>query len=193
MIKKLKNYLDEHIKLMTEGMGELLPVIEAIGLEMIACFDRGSKILVMGNGGSAADAQHLVAELVGRFVSERRGLPAIALTTDSSILTAVGNDYGFEQVFTRQVEALATKGDLVVGISTSGNSVNVVSGLRAAKSAGCFCVALAGGDGGRSAEVADLSLVVPSNVTAHVQEAHIMAIHMLCLGIDEAFSFEPEL
>lgn len=140
----------------------------------------GNKVLVMGNGGSAADAQHLAAELVGRFLLERRALPAIALTTDSSILTAVGNDYGFDQVFSRQVEALARSGDVVIGISTSGKSANVRAALIAARAAGCRTVGLLGRDGGDIAGLVDLALVVPAQETPHIQEAHVAMIHILC-------------
>jgi D-sedoheptulose 7-phosphate isomerase len=140
----------------------------------------GNKLLVMGNGGSAADAQHFAAEIVGRFKLERRGLPAIALTTDSSILTAIGNDYGFDEVFRRQVEALAAPGDVVVGISTSGSSVNVKNALLRATEQGCRTVGLLGGDGGAIREITDLDLTVPSRDTPRIQEAHVTIIHLVC-------------
>ncbi len=140
----------------------------------------GGKILIMGNGGSAADAQHFAAELVGRFRLERKALPAVALSTDTSILTAVGNDYGFNEIFKRQVEALALPADLVIGISTSGNSPNVALALAAAKEAGCKTMALLGRDGGSIASRVDLPLVVPVDQTPHVQECHLTIIHMLC-------------
>jgi D-sedoheptulose 7-phosphate isomerase len=134
----------------------------------------------MGNGGSAADAQHFVAEIVGRFKMERPGLPAVALSTDTSILTAIGNDYGFENIFRRQVEALAVSGDLVVGISTSGNSPNVQSALELAREKGCTTIALLGKDGGSIKKICDLALVVPSHDTPRVQEGHITIIHIVC-------------
>lgn len=140
----------------------------------------GRKLLVMGNGGSAADAQHFAAEIVGRFKMERPALPAIALTTDSSILTAIGNDYGFDAVFSRQVEGLASTGDVVVGISTSGNSPNVLAALAIARERGCRTIALVGRDGGTIKSAADLSLIVPSNDTPRIQEAHITIIHIIC-------------
>lgn len=140
----------------------------------------GNKVLVMGNGGSAADAQHFAAEIVGRFKMERRALPAVALTTDTSILTAIGNDYGFNRVFARQVEALAQPGDLVVGISTSGSSGNVKLAMEAATAAGCRTVGLLGRDGGTIAGMADLALVVPSDNTPRIQEGHITIIHIVC-------------
>lgn len=140
----------------------------------------GKKVLVMGNGGSAADAQHFAAEIVGRFKMERRALPAIALSTDTSILTAIGNDYGFDRIFIRQVEAHAQPGDVVVGISTSGNSRNVFMALEAAKSVGCRTVGLLGRDGGSIAAMCDLPLVVPSDNTPRIQEGHITIIHIVC-------------
>lgn len=150
---------------------------------------KGNKVLVMGNGGSAADAQHLAAELVGRFLRERRALPAIALTTDSSILTAVGNDYGFDQVFSRQVEALAQPGDVVIGISTSGMSANVRVALASARAAGCRTIGLLGRDGGDIAGLVDQALVIPVQETPHIQEAHVTIIHILCNLVErELFS-----
>lgn len=141
---------------------------------------QGNKMLVMGNGGSAADAQHFAAEMVGRFLLERKALPAIALTTDSSILTAVGNDYGFDEVFKRQVEALAVAGDVVIGISTSGHSRNVLSALQVARAIGCLTVGLLGRDGGDIGKMVDFNLTVPAMETPHIQEAHLTIIHILC-------------
>jgi D-sedoheptulose 7-phosphate isomerase len=146
----------------------------------------GGKILFMGNGGSAADSQHLAAELVGRFQTERRGLAAIALSTDTSILTSVGNDYGFEYIFSRQVEALCRQEDLLVGISTSGNSANVLRAIEEGKKIGAVTVAMTGEGGGKLAAICDLTLAAPSRVTARVQEAHILIGHMLCELIDDA-------
>jgi len=154
-------------------------IAETVSL-LAKAFRAGNKLLVMGNGGSAADAQHLAAEIVGRFKMERRGLPAIALTTDSSILTAVGNDYGFDAVFTRQVEALAGPGDVVIGISTSGTSRNVKAALELARTRGCRSVGLLGRDGGTIAGLVDLPLVVPSCETPRIQEGHITIIHIVC-------------
>ncbi len=145
----------------------------------------GNKILFCGNGGSAADCQHLAAEMVGRFVRERSGLPGIALTTDTSILTAVANDYGFERVFARQVEALGQAGDILMAISTSGNSGNVLKAAEIAADKGMIVIAFSGGDGGKLAELADLCLIAPSAVTAQIQEAHIFVGHLLCRLCDE--------
>ena len=154
-------------------------IAETVDL-LAGAFRAGNKLLVMGNGGSAADAQHLAAEIVGRFKMERRALPAIALTTDSSILTAIGNDYGFDAVFTRQIEALAAPGDVVIGISTSGTSRNVSTALELARTRGCRTVGLLGRDGGAIAGLVDLPLVVPSCETPRIQEGHITIIHIIC-------------
>lgn len=144
----------------------------------------GHKILLCGNGGSAADSQHIAAEFVGRFVKERQGLPAIAFTTDTSILTAVGNDYGYDEVFRRQVEALGREGDVLIGISTSGNSGNVVKAFQQAKKQGVKTIAFTGMKASKMSELADLTLRVPAPVTARVQECHIMVGHMICEYID---------
>jgi D-sedoheptulose 7-phosphate isomerase len=141
---------------------------------------QGQKVLIMGNGGSAADAQHFAAELVGRFLLERKALPAIALTTDSSILTAVGNDYGFDEIFKRQVEALARPGDVVIGISTSGKSNNVFHALTTANHAGCKTIGLLGRDGGNIAGICDIDLTVPVDYTPYIQGAHGAIIHIVC-------------
>jgi len=165
---------------MTALERELAPSIAGTVSLLAAAFRAGNKLLVMGNGGSAADAQHFAAEIVGRFKLERRALPALALTTDSSILTAVGNDYGFDRIFSRQVEAHAAAGDVVVGISTSGNSPNVQLALQVAALRGCRTVALLGKDGGAIKAVAELPLVVPSYDTPRIQEGHIAIIHIVC-------------
>jgi D-sedoheptulose 7-phosphate isomerase len=148
---------------------------------------RGCKILVCGNGGSAADAQHFAAELSGRYLKERRALAGLALTTDSSALTAIGNDYGFDRVFSRQVEALGRPGDLLVGISTSGNSPNVVLAVEAAHALGMRTLGLLGRDGGKLRTLVDDPLVVPSTVTARIQEVHQMIYHFWCESLDECF------
>jgi D-sedoheptulose 7-phosphate isomerase len=180
----IEKSLVEHqitIKLVQE---KLLPVINQSAERLCDVLNAGNKILVCGNGGSAADAQHFAAELVGRFELERGGLPAIALTTDTSILTAVGNDYGFSQLFSRQVEALAGPGDALIGISTSGNSENVILAMQKASEKGCLTIGLTGRDGGAIAKVADLLLNVAVERTARVQEAHLMILHLICEQID---------
>ncbi len=169
-----------HREVMIQTEQKLSPLITDMVSLLVETFNHGGKLLVMGNGGSAADAQHFVAEIVSRFKMERRGLPAITLSTDTSILTAVGNDYGFDMVFRRQVEALAVAGDLVVGISTSGNSANVLQALALARETGCRTIGLLGGGGGTIKKVCDLALVVPSSDTPRVQEGHITIIHIVC-------------
>jgi D-sedoheptulose 7-phosphate isomerase len=160
------------------------PVLEAIAQAMTATLWAGGKILWCGNGGSAGDSQHLASELVGRYRRQRRGMASVALTTDSSALTSIANDYGYEAVFSRQVEALGVAGDLLVGISTSGNSQNVVAALEAARSQGLTTVAFTGAGGGRMAKLADHLFAVASKETARIQEAHILAGHMLCDWIE---------
>jgi len=159
-------------------------LLERIAQAMCVAITAGRKILWCGNGGSAADAQHLAAELVGRFRCERRGLPSIALTTNTSILTAIGNDYGYEHTFRRQVEALCAAGDVLVGISTSGNSRNVCLALQAARDLGAVTVAFTGQEGGTASEIASLTLRVPSQETPRIQEAHILCGHVLCDWIE---------
>jgi len=159
-------------------------VLLAIAQAMTAAVRAGGKILWCGNGGSAADSQHLAAEIVGRFRRERRGLASVALTTDTSILTSVANDYGFESVFSRQVEALGAPGDLLVGLSTSGNSPNVIAALETARAQGLVTVAFTGAGGGKLAPLADYLLAIASREAARIQEAHILAGHMLCDWIE---------
>jgi D-sedoheptulose 7-phosphate isomerase len=150
-----------------------------------SCLQKGGKLILMGNGGSAGDSQHIAAELIGRFKKERKAMPAIALTVDTSSLTALGNDYGFDTIFERQLEALAQKNDAVVGISTSGNSENVVRALKKANTLGAETIGLVGNDGGKIKEVANLSIVIPSNDTARIQEVHITIGHIICELIEE--------
>lgn len=148
----------------------------------------GHKIFLFGNGGSAADAQHIAAEFIGRFQKERQALPAIALTTDTSILTALGNDYSFDIVFARQLEGLGQAGDVAMGISTSGNSPNILVGMRKARALGLKTIAFTGGDGGQLASLADISLIVPSKITARIQESHLCMAHSLCELVEQSYS-----
>jgi D-sedoheptulose 7-phosphate isomerase len=164
--------------------GEQVDSIERAGEAILSAFHHGAKLLLFGNGGSAADAQHLAAEFVGRYMADRAALPAIALTTDTSVLTAIGNDYGFEQVFARQIRALGRRGDVAMAISTSGRSQNVVLGVEAAREAGLTTIALTGGDGGKLAPIVDIAIVVPSTTTARIQECHITIGHVLCEYVD---------
>ena len=164
-----RRFLEDHVD-------ALIDAIETVA----QAFANGHKLLLFGNGGSAADAQHFVTEFVGRFQRERRAVPALALTTDTSLLTAVGNDYGFERVFARQIEAFGAPGDVAFGITTSGNSPNVVEGLRTAAERGMIAIALTGHDGGEAGQLADIHVNVPHAVTARVQEAHIALLHVIC-------------
>jgi D-sedoheptulose 7-phosphate isomerase len=181
----VKRYMEEHLAVAQQVAESMLPQVDAVADRIVEALALGGRVYVCGNGGSAADAQHFASELTGRYRRERRPLPAVALTTDSSALTCIGNDYTFADVFARQVEALVREGDVVVGITTSGNSENVLRALEAAKRLGAHTVGLTGGTGGKLASMADQSLVVPSPTTARVQEMHILFIHMLCERIDD--------
>ena len=171
--------LENHFKVV-QDMRKIMPEVASAGLRVRTALEKGRKILICGNGGSAADSQHMAAEFVGRFVKERQSLPALALTVDTSLLTAVGNDYGFDYVFSLQVEGLGQEGDVLIAISTSGNSANVVKAVKTAKEKGIYVIALTGENGGILAKESDLCLAVPSQVTARIQEMHIMIIHMIC-------------
>jgi D-sedoheptulose 7-phosphate isomerase len=182
--ERLRRSLEEH-QVVARELASVLPAIEELGAAFRAALAGGGRILAFGNGGSAAEAQHLAAELVGRAKADRAPLPAIALVADASSLTAIANDYGFSDVFARQVRALATRKDLVVGITTSGRSENVVRGLEAAHKARAKTALLTGADGVRAAALADYAVVVPSAEIARVQEMHILVVHMLCEIVDE--------
>lgn len=181
---KVQRSLEQHVEVLqsiiSSHQGSIQECLEIIWDTV----SRGGKLLLCGNGGSAADAQHIAAEFVGRYESERPGLPAIALTTDTSALTALANDYDFERIFSRQVEALAVPGDLLIAISTSGNSPNVVAAVMAARKAGCRVVGLTGADGKKLASLSDAAVLVPSTRTARIQEAHITIAHIWCEMID---------
>lgn len=180
--------IEEHIEIFGRLLSESSESIEECGDSIVRCLENGGKILLCGNGGSAADAQHIAAELIGRFEKERRGLPAIALTTDTSALTAIANDYDFTNIYSRQVDALAQPGDLVVCISTSGNSPNIIAAAMIARENGCTTVALTGAGGKKLASVCDHAVVVPSERTARIQEAHITIGHIWCEMVDRRFS-----
>jgi D-sedoheptulose 7-phosphate isomerase len=177
--------IEEHIAVI-QAMSAQRSSFERIAGEMTRAVLNGKKILWCGNGGSAADSQHLATELMGRFRRERRGLPSIALTTDTSALTAIGNDFGFDKVFVRQVEALCVVGDVVVGLSTSGSSKNVCAALESARRIGAFTAALTGESGGALAKIADVAFCVPSGDTARIQEGHILCGHMLCDWVERS-------
>ena len=178
--------INEHIKVANLVL-ELAPVIEDASEMVISTIKSSNRIYLFGNGGSAADAQHIAAEFTGRYVKERKGLPAIALTTDTSAITAISNDYGFDYIFERQIQALAHKGDLLIGISTSGNSANVIKALKYGQTIGCKTLALTGLGGGSAANYCDINIAINSKVTARVQEMHILIGHIICKAIDTSF------
>lgn len=169
----------------------LIVAVEAAASACIACLQGGGKILLAGNGGSAADAQHIAGEFVSRFAFDRPGLPAIALTTDTSILTAIGNDYGYEKLFARQVQAHGNKGDIFIGYSTSGKSPNILHAFEEARAKGMICVGFAGNRGGPMRELCDILLEVPSSVTPKIQEGHLVLGHILCGLVEKAMFKAP--
>jgi len=179
----LTQMIDSHIQCF-QDLKTLAPVVERAGDLMLSTLLEGGKILACGNGGSAADAQHFAAEIVGRFERERRAYPAIALTTDSSILTAIANDYAYDAVFSRQVEGLGSPGDLLLGISTSGSSANVIRAVEAAAAMGIRTIGLLGKDGGRLAQKVDHAVTISQTVTARIQEAHIFLLHYWACRIE---------
>jgi D-sedoheptulose 7-phosphate isomerase len=183
---------EESANLKKEFVYEYAEDIVNLGILIGKRLKLGNKLLICGNGGSAADSQHFAAEVVGRFEKERKGFSAIALTTDTSALTAIGNDYGFDRVFSRQVEALGQKGDILIGISTSGNSNNVIEAVRVAKGLGIFTVGLLGKDGGQLKDLVDKAFIVRSNNTARIQEVHITFIHAICRVLDLYLTGEIE-
>ena len=185
MQKIIQERFEEHLAVANAVMqSDILEQVERVATAIKAALANGKKILFCGNGGSAADSQHLAAEFVGRFQKERQGLPAIALTVDTSILTAVGNDYGFDKVFVRQVEALGNEGDVLVGISTSGTSPNVLAAVELAKAKGMYCVGMTAANGAKLAELCDECIAIPAQVTARAQEMHILIGHILCELVD---------
>jgi D-sedoheptulose 7-phosphate isomerase len=184
----IKFEFEEHLKTAQTTMELIGDSLEIAAKFCIDSLNHGGKILIFGNGGSAADAQHIAAELVGRYKVERKGLAAIALTTDTSTLTAIGNDYGYDRVFDRQVEALANKGDVAIGISTGGSSANVINALKLANELGCKTIGFSGRGGGEMNELCDVNLVVPADDTPRIQEMHIVIGHTICHLIDGAFS-----
>lgn len=191
----MKNYIDEKINEAQQVMAAMLadkPLqarLEQAALACIQCFKRGGKILLAGNGGSAADAQHIAGEFVSRFAFDRLGLPAIALTTDTSILTAIGNDYGYQKLFSRQVQALGQKGDVFIGYSTSGKSPNVLQAFEEARAKGLVCIGMTGNRGGPMRALCDHLLDVPSADTPKIQEGHLVLGHILC-GLAENALFK---
>ncbi|MFA5410314.1 MAG: D-sedoheptulose 7-phosphate isomerase [Candidatus Omnitrophota bacterium] len=191
MRERIKDILLESIQVKEEllrSVGEIKEIADLI----IECLRKGGKVILFGNGGSAADCQHIAAELIGRFKKDRTALAAVALTVNTSVLTSLANDYGYEVVFAKQVEALAQKNDIVIGISTSGKAKNVALGLKQAKKSGLKTVALTGGDGGEITKISDVSFLVPSSVTARIQEAHITIGHIICELVEQALCQEQK-
>lgn len=182
----LNAHMDEVMKFKSTNIDDVCAAAKLI----IEAVKNQKRIFLFGNGGSAADAQHIAAEFTGRFVNERRPLPAIALTTDTSALTAIGNDYGFEFVFERQVEALAQNGDVLIGISTSGNSANVVRALEIGRKKSCCLITLTGRNGGIIRKISDININIATDVTARIQEMHILVGHLICEAIDDYISRE---
>jgi D-sedoheptulose 7-phosphate isomerase len=192
MYERIKDILLESIQVKEEILRNQIESIAQIAELMIDCLKKDGKVIVFGNGGSASDSQHIAAELVGRFKKDRSALASVALTTNTSILTSLANDYGYDVVFSRQVEALGKKNDVVLGISTSGKAKNVTLGIKQAKKMGIKTVAFSGGDGGDIVKLADVSLVVPSKITARIQEAHITIAHIICEIIEQELCQEQK-
>lgn len=186
MIDWMKKEIEEkEILLKNIQENGYLDTVNEVGKELIAIIKSGNKILLAGNGGSAADAQHFAGEIVGRFLLERNAMPAISLCVDPVVVTCVGNDYGYEEVFARQIQGLGCKGDVFVGISTSGNSENIIRAIKCAKDKGMMVVGFTGKDGGKMKDLCDYTLVVPSDNTARIQEVHTFTVHLLCEMIEK--------
>ncbi len=192
MRERIKDILLESIQVKEEILRSQIGQIVEIAELMIDCLKKDGKVIVFGNGGSASDSQHIAAELVGRFKKDRSALAGIALTTNTSVITSLANDYGYDVIFSRQIEALGKKNDVVLGISTSGKARNVALGIKQAKKMGIKTVALSGGDGGEIVKLADVSLLVPSKVTARIQEAHITIAHIICEMIEQELCQEQK-
>ena len=186
MINIIEKEFAEHLKA-AHGLLTITGHVETAAKICIQSLKNGGKIIIFGNGGSAADAQHIAAEMVGRYKEERKGLPAIALTTDTSAITSIGNDYGYENVFSRQLEAIANKGDVAIGISTGGTSKNVINALRCANFLECATIGLSGKGGGEMNNLCNVNLIVPSQNTPRIQEMHILIGHTICHLVDQAF------
>lgn len=181
----ISDIFDEMREVQARFVAESMPVLVGISTEIVRCFENGGKVLIFGNGGSAADSQHIAAEFTNRFKMERPPLPALALTTDTSALTAIGNDYNFEEVFDKQLKALGNDNDIAWGISTSGNSANVLGALRTAGRQGMTTIGFTGKDGGLMRGLCDHLLISPSDCTPRIQEVHISAAHIICELVDE--------
>ncbi len=180
----IEKALEDSVKTKEAFITENANNLKFLSEKVAKAFTNDCKLMICGNGGSAADAQHIAAEFVNRYMLERPPLPALALTTDTSIITSIGNDYSFDEIFSKQVKAIGMEGDVLLGISTSGNSNNIVEAIQAARGLGIYTAGLTGGDGGRLSSIVDMSMVVKSNTTARIQEAHILAGHIVCQLVD---------
>ena len=185
MADLIKDIIKESIRVKESVLATMSSDIKAVAELIATSLKKGGKVILFGNGGSAADAQHIAAEFVGRFKLERQGLAGIALTTNTSVLTSIANDYGYEEVFSRQLEGIASDNDVVIGISTSGNARNVITGLLEAKKMGIKTVALTGSGGGEMAAISDIALIVPSDNTPRIQESHIVIGHIVCELVEQ--------
>lgn len=190
MLEKIRSLIQESIKIKEDLINTSLNDIKIISGEIIATLRNGGKVILFGNGGSASDAQHIAAELIGRFKKDRRALPAIALSSNTSILTCLGNDYGFEKIFSRQIEAIGRSEDIAIGISTSGKSKNVILAIKEAKKLGMKTISFTGSNGGELANLTDFKIIIPSKETPRIQEAHITIAHIICELVEDAFVYE---
>ncbi len=191
MERLICSILEESISIKREFIKKNMANIISLSKKIAKAFSKNNKLLLCGNGGSAADAQHIAAEFVNRFIIERTPLPAIALTTDTSIITSIANDYSFEHVFSKQIKAIGRSGDVMLAISTSGNSENVIQAVKTAKDMGIYTAGLTGGDGGKLARIVDIPIIVGSNSVPRIQECHIMTGHIICQLVDHIL-FEKE-
>lgn len=182
--KEIDLSFEDSIKAKKDALSQKENILNSVEM-IVACIKTGNKVLICGNGGSAADAQHIAAELVGRFIMERKGYPAIALTTDTSILTAWGNDYNFDTVFSRQIEALGKENDVLIAITTSGSSKNIIEAIKKAKSQKMKIIGLLGKDGGQAKSLCDIPIIIPSKITARIQEGHMLIYHIMCELIEK--------
>lgn len=190
MASTIAQEFKEHIEISKASASLIQDDIKLAADACINSLNNQGKIILFGNGGSAADAQHFAAELVGRYKAERKSLPAIALTTDTSILTCIGNDYGFEKIFERQIEALANKNDVVIGISTSGDSLNVINAIKLANEMQCKTIGFSGNNGGKMSDICNINITVPSSNTPRIQEMHALIGHIICQLIDQEFAVQ---
>jgi D-sedoheptulose 7-phosphate isomerase len=187
MLDTINKEFSEHIETLQKSYKTLPHVIKEVASVIVTQLQNNKKLFTIGNGGSAADAQHFASELTNRYKIDRVALPAIALTTDTSALTSIANDYSYDRIFSRQIEALASKGDIIFAISTSGNSQNILTALQKAREKSCIIIGLSGKDGGTMDQYCDYNIIVPSDDTPRIQEVHILVIHTLCQIIDEQF------